>query len=343
MNVSPRLAALALSLAWAGSSPGQQPPAYKSLEGLREGYARKLVDLDRARISDLTALLPTLKGDEVEAAYRELFNLAIARDLYAEAAPAAKARQAATGPADTRSLATLVGLIGMVNAGESDAAVARLKGYVASNRVPADSPDRLDDGTILTLGEAMIQRLIAAGRIDLAAEVGKVGASHPSPAVRDHFAARTARLSMIGTTAPPLAGTDVEGKPASLADYKGKVVLVDFWATWCPPCVAEFPNIAALNEEFKGKGFVVLGVNLDAQRQDVGSVANALPIVRKFLLNFRAGWPNIVADPKGTDPTKAYGVEEIPANFLIGRDGKILKLELSGESLRKAVGEAVGK
>ena len=343
MNASPRVAVVALTLAWSGVAAAQEPTAYKTLESLRESYAKKLVDLDRARIADLSALLPSLKGDEAEAAYREVFNLAIARDLYSEAAAASKARLAAPGAPDTASLATFVGLIGMVNAGKYDAAIAEMKGYLAKRQVPVEGSDRLDDGTVLSLGEALIQRLIAAGRIDLALQVGKMAASHPSALVREHFAARTARLSMIGTAAPALAGIDAEGKPASLAAYKGKVVLVDFWATWCPPCVAEFPNLVALSEEFKDKDFVILGVNLDAQRQDVGSTANALPTVRKFLLNFRAGWTNLVADPKGTDPTKAYGVEEIPANFLIGRDGKIIKLELSGETLRKAVAEAVSK
>jgi len=70
--------------------------------------------------------------------------------------------------------------------------------------------------------------------------------------------------------------------------------------------------------------------------------AKALPVVRRFLIDFRVNWPNVMNGTGGEDFAKAYGVSEIPANFLVDRDGKISRVELSGEDLEKAVAEAVG-
>ena len=77
--------------------------------------------------------------------------------------------------------------------------------------------------------------------------------------VKSHFGARMARLNLVGKLAPPIAGPDVDGRPVSLADYKGKVVLVDFWATWCPPCVASIPALNTLAQKYHDQGFVIVG------------------------------------------------------------------------------------
>jgi hypothetical protein len=98
-----------------------------------------------------------------------------------------------------------------------------------------------------------------------------------------------------------------------------------------------------LAEAHRGAGFTILGINLDAQHEDVGSIAKAKPIVRKLLVSAGISWPTLLAGAGPADPTAAYGVTAIPANFLIGKDGTIVGFELSGEALEKAVREELAK
>ncbi len=147
---------------------------------------------------------------------------------------------------------------------------------------------------------------------------------------------------MVGKPAPEIVGTDVDGKTVKLSDLKGKVVLIDFWATWCPPCIAAFPELKALDTKYGDKGFEVFAVNLDAAHQQIGAIEKATPIVRQYLMMGRASWPNIMVDPvTKNDPTETYGVTEIPASFLVDRSGKVIAVELSGWELEKAVAAAV--
>lgn len=98
----------------------------------------------------------------------------------------------------------------------------------------------------------------------------------------------------------------------SLADYNGKLVYLDFWASWCGPCRQSFPWMNAIEQQYKDRGFNVLAINLDAKKSDAD----------KFLAQLPAQF-QIAFDPKGITP-KAYGVKGMPTSFLIGRDGKVL-------------------
>src|SRR5205814_940659 len=134
----------------------------------------------------------------------------------------------------------------------------------------------------------------------------------------------------------------VDGQPVKLADYKGKVVLVDFWASWAPVCVAELPHYAALARQYKDKGFEVVGINLDTSRADLkGDTAKVVPALRRYLVSMKVPFPVIVNGRGAEDFARAYGVTDIPANFLIDRDGKIVRIEMNGPELDKAVAEVV--
>ena len=148
-----------------------------------------------------------------------------------------------------------------------------------------------------------------------------------------------ARLNLLGKPAPAIVATDVDGKPVSLAELKGRIVLVDFWATWCPPCVASIPALSELARKYHDRGFVILGVNVDAMHEDVQEMKKALPTVRRFLVRHRVTWTDLLNGQGTADVAAAYGVEEIPANFLIGRDGKVVAVEQSGDALERAVVE----
>jgi peroxiredoxin len=138
----------------------------------------------------------------------------------------------------------------------------------------------------------------------------------------------------VGQPAPEFTMNDSTGKPVSLSSFKGKVVLVDFWASWCGPCRAENPNVVAAYKKFNSKGFTVLGVSLDT---DKGKWQEA---VAKDGLTWThvsdlIGWKNAAA--------KQYGVMSIPANFLINKEGKIIGSSLRGEDLVKKLEEVLGK
>jgi thiol-disulfide isomerase/thioredoxin len=119
----------------------------------------------------------------------------------------------------------------------------------------------------------------------------------------------------IGQPAPEISYPDPSGNIRNLSDLKGKVVLLDFWASWCGPCRRENPHVVEVYKKYKAKGFEIFSVSLD---REAGAWKNA--IAQDGLL-----WENHVSDLKhwASAPAKLYGVSSIPRTFLIGRDGKI--------------------
>ena len=121
-------------------------------------------------------------------------------------------------------------------------------------------------------------------------------------------------------------GVDIDAKAVSFpSDYKGRVVMLDFWATWCPPCVAEVPGIVAAYKKYHDKGFEILGVSLDK--------ANSLDRVRGFMKDYGMTWRQIY-DGKFWDARIArfYGIDSIPRGFLV--DGDTGAILASGDAIR---------
>lgn len=117
----------------------------------------------------------------------------------------------------------------------------------------------------------------------------------------------------IGQPAPPLAGKTIDGDDVSLADLRGKVVLVNAWATWCKPCMAELPELAKIQREHAEAGLTILGVNVDKRQ--------LLPKVRAEAMRFELGYPNLF-DPE-TQALQPWQVAGYPTSVLVGRDGTI--------------------
>ena len=138
------------------------------------------------------------------------------------------------------------------------------------------------------------------------------------------------KLTALGSVAPDFTQNDVDGKPVSLSDYKGKYVLVEFWASWCSPCRAESPNLLKQYAAYKDKGFEILGVSVDSDK------AKWLEAIKKDGLT----WTQ-VSDLKGweSDARKVYGISGVPANFLINPEGKIVGAHLVGEKLNSKLSE----
>jgi len=144
-----------------------------------------------------------------------------------------------------------------------------------------------------------------------------------------------ARATSIGSMAPLFTQNDVSDQPVRLSDFRGKYVLLDFWASWCAPCREENPNVVKAFQQYKGKNFTVLGVSLDRPGKKTAWLAaikaDGLEWTQVSDLKF---WDNGVA--------KQYGIKGIPQNFLIDPTGKIIGKNLTGEELHKKLKEIFG-
>lgn len=132
----------------------------------------------------------------------------------------------------------------------------------------------------------------------------------------------------VDQVAPEISLPDVNDSPISLSSFKGKVVLIDFWASWCGPCRASIPSVIKLYDKYKAKGFEVFGVSIDSKKKD-WIKAIAQDKITYPQVNDKAGWYSKTADK--------YGVNAIPNTFLLDKTGKIVAIDLEGEQLENKV------
>ncbi len=136
-------------------------------------------------------------------------------------------------------------------------------------------------------------------------------------------------LAWVGQVLSDFSSTvDLEGEPISLADYRGKVVLLDFWAVWCGPCIGEMSNVKGVYEKYHAKGFDVIGISLDKDEA----------VLREFIKENRLPWRQIFDGGGWSGPlVEKYGVRGIPAPFLLDREGKVISVNARGNLLGELV------
>jgi peroxiredoxin len=139
----------------------------------------------------------------------------------------------------------------------------------------------------------------------------------------------------VGTTFPDFSEKDLAGKSLSIANYKGKIVMIDFWATWCGPCVGELPNVQAVYKKYHSQGFEIIGVSLDKDKSALDNFLKKNTTMTWQQFFDGNGWQNKLS-------TK-YGINSIPATYLLDGEGKIIAKDLRGEALEAAVAAALAK
>jgi thiol-disulfide isomerase/thioredoxin len=141
------------------------------------------------------------------------------------------------------------------------------------------------------------------------------------------------RMSLVGNPIE-VQGTTLAGKKFDIASLKGKVVLVDFFATWCGPCREEVPNVKEQYEKYNKQGFEVVGISIDEDRAALD----------EYVAEAKLPWVTL-HDPaeKGNPVAQRYGVMSIPQMILVGRDGKVVSLEARGEELNRLLAESFAK
>ena len=161
---------------------------------------------------------------------------------------------------------------------------------------------------------------------------GPILAASPDAKVRELGESFAGKLRLLELPGKPMdiKGDLLDGKAFDQRSLSGKVVLVDFWATWCGPCVAEIPNMLEQYEKYHAKGFEVVGISLDEEKEKVDA----------FVSEHKIPWPIIYAGKGWQDPTaQFYGISGIPQLILIGRDGNVITLNARGKKLGERLSE----
>ncbi|HZL35943.1 MAG TPA: carboxypeptidase regulatory-like domain-containing protein [Tepidisphaeraceae bacterium] len=185
-----------------------------------------------------------------------------------------------------------------------------------------------------TPGEPNMYRITASANVDVRVP------SMPGGKSSDPLDVGTVQVKVhhylnVGETAPPFVADTFDGKKLKLSDLRGKYVLLDFWATWCAPCVAELKDLEKLHRELAGDNrIVILGISIDGQ----------MTAPKKFLEKRKLPWPQVFAgDVAESSARQAFGVQAIPSVWLIGPDGKILAKEIDAAQVEQTVKEALAE
>jgi len=197
-----------------------------------------------------------------------------------------------------------------------------------------DRPEGIDFQLIM-----MVTQAAEMSRDDkLAAETydhfGKLLSKNKEPRIVEMgktFEAAARRLSLVGKTIK-VSGETVDGKPFDLATDKGKIVLLQFWATWCEPCRMETANIMKNYSIYHDRGFDVVGINVDKDRADLD----------KFLVKTDLPWKTLYDGEGKHSISSHYGIMSLPTSILVGRDGKVVSIRARGPELEKDLEKLIG-
>lgn len=308
------------------TQPADPPPPFKTHDELNRHYARKLREAReivlREREAALQRFVRDAKGDDLERGLRDLTSVALevgdskttiaAADRYAKEFPAAAQSLSVAG----------MRITALARAGQFDAAQ---KGWNELADKAADSTP----GVALDAGFTLADEYILAQKVDDARKI--------YGAMRDRFGEKFAQLGhildratpvlkWIGKAPPALEGKDHDGKPLSLDAYRGRYLLIDYWATYCGPCMAELPKMHDVYTRYHEEGFDIVGISVDPSEQPLDA------FLKRTSIPWRIAWDGDSGPPTNSD---RYEVDAVPTTFLIGPDGKVVYVNASSDDLER--------
>jgi thiol-disulfide isomerase/thioredoxin len=303
----------------ATTSKSATPP--KSVTALLAAHERQLMQ------SLLEYISVNPKAADLDQAYMLLFERVIENDWFAETEEVAKRYLTERKDGAVRPLAQIVVTMARAQAGKFDQAWVAYRDLIRS--LDNDEQEEFAAQFADTLANAAS----AAGEYDVARKVydALLQRFGTNPSLSKKIKDDLARLDKIGKPAPAEPVRDLQGRVLRTSDFKGKYVLVDFWATWCNPCIADLPNVQAAYAKYHTKGLEIVAVSLD----------ESVDAVKDFVAARKIPWRQVHNTTSGGDLVGAYGVTSIPATFLIAPDGTIVRMELRGPALEKALGTLI--
>jgi len=302
--------------------------AAQGAEPATAGVAQIQAKHDRAFIHELTEYLQkNPRAEDRDQAYAALFNKAIEHDWFNEAEELGRQYLKSDPDGPVKALAQIILTMARAQAGQFDQALARFRELMQG--VNQNEQEEF----AASFSENLAAAAITAGEFAAAREVYTTLLSRfsDSPNLRQKVQAELKRLDKVGRPAPAFAAEDIKGQPIRLAAYRGKYVLVDFWATWCVPCAAELPRLQAAYRAYRDDGFEIIGVSLDENKTAVADFAK----VRNL------PWPQLHNASSSADLVEAFGVISIPAAYLIDPEGTIVRLDLRGKNLDETLSRLI--
>jgi thiol-disulfide isomerase/thioredoxin len=306
------------SLVLVGNSHGQAPALAASVAEIQAKH-------DRALLQDLKAYLQKLpKPEDIDQAYLTFFNKVIEHDWFLEHEAIAKDYLKANADGAVKPLAQIIATMSRAQAGAFPEAVANFKTLLDG----LNSNEQVEFAS--QFADSLANFSTSAGEFEISRSVytallNKYGAEHAE--VKQKVTDELAQLDRVGKPAPTIEVKDIDGKSFRFTNLKGKYILVDFWATWCAPCLAELPRVQAAHTKYREKGFEIVQISLDETK----------PAVVDFVKVRKLPWVQIHNATSLGDMVAAFGVSSIPATFLIDPSGKIVRLDLRGANLDKAL------
>lgn len=280
---------------------------------------------DRALVRELAEYLTANpKAADRDQAYAALFNKAIEHDWFAEVEDLARGYLKSDPDGPVKALAQIIQTMARAHAGRYDEALARFRELIAG----IDRGEAQEEFAT-TFSDNFAQAAIAAGEFNVArqAYAAVLDRFGESASLRQKIQADLKRLDQVGRTAPSFTAQDIEGRTIRSSDYRGKYVLLDFWATWCGPCVAELPRLQEAYRTYHAAGLEIVGISLDETRE---------PVV-DFVKARKVPWPQVQGAGGASDLAQSFGVVSIPATYLIDPEGTIIRLDLRGKALDEAL------